>query len=64
MQTSAAAKTLSIVGILLALIGALADPLRLGRHPGFGWWQGLVVVIGVAALLVGLYLRSRAKPSP
>jgi hypothetical protein len=53
-----------IVGILVVLISALADPLGLGRHPGFGWLQGLGVVIGVVVLLAGLYLRGKTKPSP
>jgi len=52
-----------IVGILVVLISALADPLGLGRHPGFGWLQGLGVVIGVVVLLAGLYLRGKTKPS-
>ena len=34
-----------------------ADQLGLGRYPGFGWLQGLEVVIGVVVLLVGLHLR-------
>jgi hypothetical protein len=33
------------IGVLLVLISALADPLGLGRHPGFGWIQGLGVVM-------------------
>jgi hypothetical protein len=50
-----------IVGILVALISALADPLGLGRHPGFGWLQGLGVIIGLLAILAGFYLRRRAS---
>ena len=51
------------IGVLLLLISALADPLGLGRTPGFGWQQGLGVVIGALVALAGLYLRRR-KPSP
>jgi hypothetical protein len=51
------------IGVLFVLISALADPLGLGRHPGFGWIQGLGVVIGVLVILAGLYLRRR-KASP
>jgi hypothetical protein len=47
------------IGVLLVLISALADPLGLGRHPGFGWIQGLRVLIGVLVILAGLYLRRR-----
>ncbi len=52
------------VGLLLILIALFADPLGLGRSPGFGWRQGLGVVIGVLVILGGLYLRRRRKPSP
>src|SRR5215471_14568068 len=39
MQNPALAKTLMIVGILIVLIAGFADPLGLGRSPGFGWRQ-------------------------
>ena len=61
MQNPAFATSLTIVGILVVLISALADPLGLGRHPGFGWIQGLGVVIGALAIAGGLYLRRRLK---
>jgi hypothetical protein len=63
MQNPAFAKIVMIVGILVVLISALADPLGLGRHPGFGWIQGVGVVIGALAIAVGLYLR-RLKAAP
>ena len=50
-------------GVLLFFISVFADPLGLGRHPGFGWLQGLGVLIGVLVILAGLYLRRR-KASP
>jgi len=50
-------------GVLLVLISVFADPLGLGRHPGFGWMQWLGVVIGALVILAGLYLRPR-KASP
>jgi hypothetical protein len=52
------------IGALLVLVALFADPLGLGRSPGFGWRQGLGVVIGVLVILGGLYLRRRRKPSP
>lgn len=64
MQTPAFAWTVIVVGVLLVILAALADPLGLGRSPGFGWLQGLGVVIGVVVLLAGLYLRRRRKPAP
>ena len=51
------------VGVLLVLIALFADPLGLGRSPGFGWRQGLGVIIGVLVMLAGLYLRRRVKLS-
>jgi hypothetical protein len=50
-------------GVLIVLISVFADPLGLGRNPGFGWLQGLGVVIGALVILAGLYLRRR-KASP
>jgi len=50
-------------GVLLVLISAFADPLGLGRSPGFGWRQTLGVIIGALVLAAGLYLRRR-KASP
>jgi len=47
------------IGVLVFLIAAFADPLGLGRHSGFGWVQGLGVVIGVLVGLAGLYSRRR-----
>jgi hypothetical protein len=64
MQSPALAKTLMIVGILIVLIAALADPLGLGRSPGFGWRQTLGVIVGALVIVAGLYLRRRVKASP
>jgi hypothetical protein len=50
-------------GVLLVLISAFADPLGLGRSPGFGWRQTLGVIIGALVILAGLYLQRR-KASP
>ncbi len=50
-------------GVLLVLISAFADPLGLGRSPGFGWRQTLGVIIGALVLAAGLYLQRR-KASP
>jgi len=64
MQNPALAKTLMIVGILIVLIAAFADPLGLGRSPGFGWRQTLGVVVGALVIGAGLYLRRRRTPAP
>jgi len=49
--------TLIGLGVLLAVITGGADQLALGRYPGFGWVQGLGVVIRVVVLLAGLHRR-------
>ncbi len=50
------------IGALLVFIALFADPLGLGR-PGFGWRQGLGLVIGALVVLAGLYMRRRRKAS-
>lgn len=52
------------IGAILVLIALFADPLGLGKSAGFGWKQGLGVVIGVVVILGGLYLRRRKSASP
>jgi hypothetical protein len=47
------------VGVLVALVSLLADPLRLGRYPGLGWLQEVGVIVGCLAILAGFYLRGR-----
>jgi hypothetical protein len=49
------------IGALLVLIALFADPLGLGGRSGFGWKQGLGLVIGVMVILAGLYLGRRGK---
>jgi hypothetical protein len=56
-----AARALIGVGVLVALVSLLADPLRLGRYPGFGWLQEVGVIVGCLAILAGFYLRGQAS---
>jgi hypothetical protein len=51
------------IGALLVLIALFADPVGLGGQSGFGWKQGLGLVIGAVVILAGLYLRRRGKAS-
>jgi len=51
------------LGVLIVLISLFADPLGLGRHPGFGWKQWLGLIIGAAVIMVGVYLLRRGKGS-
>ena len=55
LQNPAFATTLMIVGILIVPISGLADPLGLGRSPGFGWRQTLGVIVGALVIVGGLY---------
>ena len=48
-------------GALLVVFSLFADLFGLGRHPGFGWMQGLWVVIGAVIILAGVYLWSRVS---
>jgi len=52
------------LGVLLVLVSLFADPLGLGRHPGFGWKQWLVLIIGAAVIMIGVYLLRRGRESP
>jgi len=49
------------LGVFLVLISLLADQLGLGRHPGFGWKQWLVLISGAAVIMVGVYLLRRVQ---
>jgi hypothetical protein len=62
MDSPLLARVVIGIGALLVLIALFADPLGLGR-PGFGWRQGLGLVIGAVVMLAGLYLRRRGKAS-
>ena len=46
------------IGALLVLIALFADPLGLGGQSGFGWKQGLGLVIGAVVILAGLSAAS------
>lgn len=59
-MTRTAAQTLIGVGVLVTAVSLLANPLGLGRYPGFGWAQEVGVIIGILAILAGFYLRGRA----
>ncbi|MCS7181724.1 MAG: hypothetical protein NZ869_01215 [Thermoanaerobaculum sp.] len=49
---------LLVAGVVLFLLGLLADPLGVGAAPGLGWKQGLLALVGVAlAVYGGLSLR-------
>lgn len=47
------------LGIVIILLSVLADALGLGRVEGFGWKQTVGVLVGIALVGVGYYLRGR-----
>ncbi|MFQ5896898.1 MAG: hypothetical protein ACE5JN_01440 [Candidatus Methylomirabilia bacterium] len=51
------------VGLILALLSALADPLGLGGSPGVGWKQSLGVIVGIVLIVVGQYWRRKPGTS-
>ena len=56
---------LIVVGIILALLSAAADVIRIGMLPGtFGLGQILGLVVGIALVGVGLYLLFTPTPEP
>ena len=48
-----------LVGVVAALLGALANPLGIG-HAGFGWKQGVLVAIGVLLIIGGGVMALRS----
>jgi hypothetical protein len=51
-----------LVGLVAALIAALANPLGIG-DPGFGWKQGVLLAIGILLIIIG-GVMALSSPSP
>jgi hypothetical protein len=49
-----------VVGILAALLAALANPIGLG-DPGFHWRQQLLLGVGIVVAIVGAVITWRAS---
>jgi hypothetical protein len=64
MNNPTLAWVLIAVGAIVVLIALFADPVGVGKSAGFGWKQGLGVVIGVVVIVAGFYLRRRKSMSP
>jgi hypothetical protein len=54
----------AVVGLVLALLAALADPLGYGGSSGFGGRQIAGVVVGLIVMVVGLALMARSRRGP
>jgi hypothetical protein len=60
MQTPTLAGILIAVGVIVVLVSAFADSLGFGAEATrFGWKQTLGVLLGLAAVIAGVYLRRR-----
>jgi predicted MFS family arabinose efflux permease len=57
-----------LVGVVAALIAALADPLGIGGSDAFGWKQGVLLSIGILLIIAGgavaLYPSNGTRPAP
>lgn len=51
-----------LVGVVAALIAALANPLGIG-DPGFGWKQGVLLAIGILLIIAGGVMMLRSPGS-
>jgi hypothetical protein len=46
-------------GVLVVLVSALADVLRIGGEPGFGYKQGIGVLVGIVLMMTGAWWKHR-----
>jgi hypothetical protein len=51
-----------LVGVVAALIAALADPLGIGGEEGFGWKQAVLLVIGIVLIVGGAVMTTLRFP--
>lgn len=54
MSKKTAAVALLVVGVVLFLVAAAADPLGIGGYPGIGLKQLAGIVVGVVLAAVGI----------
>jgi predicted transporter len=57
MDRKLLATLVAILGVLIILVSALAEPLGLGEGGKFGWKQILGTVIGALLLVAGVVLQ-------
>jgi hypothetical protein len=53
----------ALLGVVAALIAALADPLGIGGSSGFGWTQGLLLAVGILLVIAGGVMVVRSPSS-
>ena len=69
MDRKLAGGVVLVVGAVLLVLSALADPIGIGDDGGFGWKQATGVIVGGVVIVIGLALiyvrRGEAKaPQP
>ena len=47
------------LGALVVLVSALADVVRIGGEPGFGYKQGVGVLVGIGLIIAGFCWKPR-----
>jgi hypothetical protein len=47
------------LGAFVVLVSALADVFRIGGEPGFGYKQGVGVLVGIAVIVAGFCWKRR-----
>jgi hypothetical protein len=53
-----------VIGVVGAVISALADPLGIGTEGVFGWLQITGVIVGAVIALIGLAMAMEWMPYP
>ena len=53
-----------MIGAVVLVVSALADPLGIGEGHVFGWLQILGVILGAVILLLGLAIAAQRIPVP
>jgi hypothetical protein len=61
MRTSLMARLLLVVGVLIFLTSAAADPLGIGGAAGVGWKQITGMIVGVAVAAIGIRRLQAAR---
>lgn len=55
---------LFLAGCVVTVIALLADKLKIGTGQGFGYYQMIVLIIGIVTMLLGLALLTSRPKSP
>jgi hypothetical protein len=53
---------LLVLGLVLLVLSLLADIIGVGANPGFGYRQIIGVILGVIAIIRGIFILKRYPP--